>query len=62
MIQENLVGDFVECGVWRGGVMAIALELNRLGVSDRNIWLYDTFTGMTEPPIWMLNLERARVL
>ena len=50
VIQENLVGDFVECGVWRGGsVMAMAFELNRLGVSDRNLWLYDTFTGMTEP-------------
>ena len=50
IIQENLAGDFVECGVWRGGsVMAMALELNRLGVQDRNIWLYDTFTGMTEP-------------
>jgi len=50
IIQENLAGDFVECGVWRGGsVMAMALELNRLGVSDRNIWLYDTFAGMTEP-------------
>ena len=50
VIQENLAGDFVECGVWRGGsVMAMALELNRLGVSDRNLWLYDTFTGMTEP-------------
>ncbi len=50
VIQEDLVGDFVECGVWRGGsVMAMALQLNQLGVSDRNLWLYDTFTGMTEP-------------
>ena len=29
--------------------MAMALQLNQLGVSDRNLWLYDTFTGMTEP-------------
>ncbi len=50
VIQENLAGDFVECGVWRGGsVVAMALELKRLGVSDRNLWLYDTFSGMTEP-------------
>ena len=49
VIQENLVGDFVECGVWRGGsVMAMALQLNQLGVSNRNLWLYDPFTGMTE--------------
>jgi len=48
--DEQLAGDFVECGVWRGGsVMAMALQLNRLGVTDRRIWLYDTFAGMTEP-------------
>lgn len=48
--NENLPGDFAECGVWRGGsVMAMANELVRLGVTDRKIWLYDTFAGMTPP-------------
>ena len=46
----GIPGDFVECGVWRGGsVMAMALELNSLGIKDRPFWLYDTFAGMTEP-------------
>jgi len=46
----GLPGAFVECGVWRGGsVMAMAGELMRLGVTDRPIWLYDTFAGMTDP-------------
>lgn len=46
---EGIEGDFVECGVWRGGsVMAMAGELHRLG-SQRTIWLYDTFSGMTPP-------------
>ena len=50
VVDEGIGGDFVECGVWRGGsVMAIATELGRLGVSDRRIWLYDTFAGMTAP-------------
>ncbi len=50
VIAEDIPGDFVECGVWRGGsVMAMASELTRLGVTDRRIWLYDTFAGMTEP-------------
>jgi len=45
-----LAGDFVECGVWRGGsVMAMAKELDRLSVTDRQIWLYDTYAGMTAP-------------
>lgn len=48
--DTDLAGDFVECGVWRGGsVMAMAKELSNLGVTDRHIWLYDTFAGMTEP-------------
>ena len=47
---EQVAGDFVECGVWRGGsVMAMAQQLNRLSVTDRRIWLYDTFAGMTAP-------------
>ena len=50
LIDTGVEGDFVECGVWRGGsVMAMASELQSLGVNDRKIWLYDTFAGMTAP-------------
>jgi O-methyltransferase len=43
-------GAVVECGVWRGGsMMAIALTLLRIGVTDRDLYLYDTFAGMTPP-------------
>jgi hypothetical protein len=50
VVNEGIPGDFVECGVWRGGsVMAIAQQLLAMGVRDRRIWLYDTFAGMTQP-------------
>ncbi len=50
IVDEQIPGDFAECGVWRGGsVMAMALELARLDAADRRIWLYDTFSGMTQP-------------
>lgn len=50
VIDEGLPGDLAECGVWRGGsVMAMARALLDLGVTDRRIWLYDTFAGMTDP-------------
>jgi hypothetical protein len=50
VVNTNVAGDFVECGVWRGGsVMAMAKELGSLGITDRRIWLYDTFAGMTPP-------------
>jgi O-methyltransferase len=49
-VSNEIPGDFVECGVWRGGsVMAMVTELSDLGVTDRKIWLYDTFAGMTDP-------------
>jgi O-methyltransferase len=50
VVDRGILGDFVECGVWRGGsVMLIAATLLARGVRDRTIWLYDTFEGMTEP-------------
>lgn len=43
-------GAVVECGVWRGGsTLAAILALLESGRRDREIWLYDTFEGMTEP-------------
>jgi len=50
VVDAKIEGDFVECGVWRGGsVMAMASELKSMGQMDRRIWLYDTFAGMTPP-------------
>ncbi|MCH9816420.1 MAG: TylF/MycF family methyltransferase, partial [Actinomycetia bacterium] len=50
VIDQDIPGAMVECGVWRGGsVMAMALELLERGAADRELWLYDTFAGMTEP-------------
>jgi hypothetical protein len=48
--RAGVPGDIVECGVWRGGsCMLAALALLDLGTDERDIWLYDTFAGMTEP-------------
>jgi hypothetical protein len=48
--RTGLEGDFVECGVWRGGsVHAIVWALAGEGVVDRDIYLFDTFQGMTPP-------------
>ena len=46
----GIEGDFVECGVWRGGsTMMAALTTLEQGPAARHLWLYDTFEGMTEP-------------
>lgn len=50
VVEEQISGDFVEIGVWRGGVvMAICLKLKQLGVQNRHVYGYDTFEGMTAP-------------
>lgn len=43
--HQNIEGDIVECGVWRGGHIMLA----RMISPQRICWLYDTFTGMTAP-------------
>ncbi|HMI66075.1 MAG TPA: TylF/MycF/NovP-related O-methyltransferase [Cyclobacteriaceae bacterium] len=50
IIKNKISGDFVECGVWKGGnPMIIAKVLQASNISDRTIFLYDTFEGMSEP-------------
>jgi O-methyltransferase len=50
VVESRVPGDLVECGVWRGGsVMMIAYTLLASGATDRNVFLYDTFEGMSKP-------------
>jgi hypothetical protein len=50
VLDSDVPGDLVECGVWRGGsVMLLAYTLLSRGCTDRTIWLYDTFDGATPP-------------
>jgi hypothetical protein len=50
-VETNQIpGAIVECGVWKGGsMMAVAEMLSRLGMTTRELYLYDTFEGMSEP-------------
>jgi len=47
--HHRIIGDIVECGVWRGGNLVIAGLLRKRLRFDRQIWAYDTFAGMTAP-------------
>ncbi len=50
VVKNEVDGALVECGVWKGGSsMAMALTLKKLGVKDRELYLYDTFSGMSAP-------------
>jgi O-methyltransferase len=49
-IERSIPGAFVECGVYQGAsIVCIIRTLQAMGVSDREIWLYDTFEGMPKP-------------
>ncbi len=48
--EADIRGAVVECGVWRGGsMMAVARTLLNRGAATRDLFLFDTFEGMTEP-------------
>lgn len=50
IVANNIEGDIVECGVWKGGSsMMAALALQKFGKTDRKIFLYDTYEGMSPP-------------
>jgi hypothetical protein len=50
VVRAGIPGSIVECGVWRGGsMMAAALTLMHENDQSRDLFLYDTFQGMTPP-------------
>lgn len=50
VVRAEVPGALAECGVWRGGsALAVLRTLVELGVDDRDVWLYDTFTEMPSP-------------
>jgi hypothetical protein len=49
VVEKDIPGDFVECGVWLGGASIFAaLAFDFLGCKNRMVHLYDTFAGF--PP------------
>lgn len=61
VVEQKIPGDFVECGVWRGGSsMMAAHTLRELGATDRKIYLYDTFAGMSAPTEHDVNLHGSQ--
>ena len=50
ILSENIPGDFIETGVWRGGaVIFMRAILKAYGVTDRTVWVADSFEGLPPP-------------
>lgn len=49
-LAYNIPGALVECGAWRGGASFLMADLLRqAGVTDRKVWLCDSFEGIPPP-------------
>jgi len=51
--KSHIPGDIVECGVWKGGACLLAAYILHSvePLTERSIWLYDTFNGMVKPGV-----------
>jgi len=49
-VKDNVPGDFIETGVWRGGACIMMRGvLKALGDTDRTVWVADSFAGLPKP-------------
>ena len=49
VLKKKIKGDFVECGVWRGGNIILLKNILEQHKIKKNVYGFDTFQGMTEP-------------
>jgi O-methyltransferase len=47
--EKEVIGDFVECGVARGGCSALMATVARQTRPPRKMWLFDSFEGLPSP-------------
>ena len=56
ILKNNIIGDFVECGVWRGGTGIIIKKLlQKYNNNEKKIYLLDSYEGME-------NLEKSNTI
>jgi O-methyltransferase len=50
VLSEDVPGDLIEAGVWRGGVGILMRGiLEAYGIEDRRVWVADSFRGLPAP-------------
>jgi O-methyltransferase len=50
VLRNNVPGDLIETGVWRGGsTIFMRGVLKAYGVTDRRVWVADSFEGLPPP-------------
>lgn len=59
ILENNINGCFVECGVESGAQPKIMAEILLKNNQVRDIWMYDTFQGLTKPGVNDFTAETA---
>jgi len=50
VLQQGVAGDLIETGVWRGGgTIFMRAILKAYAVTDRRVWVADSFAGLPPP-------------
>jgi O-methyltransferase len=50
VLRQRVPGDLIETGVWRGGAtIFMRAALKAYGVTDRTVWVADSFEGVPPP-------------
>lgn len=50
VFQNNIDGDIIECGTWRGGLACLMMQsIINNSENYKKLWIYDTFNGMSMP-------------
>ena len=62
-LENGIPGDLMECGVCRGGVAILMRAiLHAYGISDRNVWVADSFQGVPAPKADLYPADAGHVL
>ncbi len=59
---DNIDGDLVECGVYRGGNILGMMEYCDFYNLNKTIWIYDTFCGMTQPSDLDIDVHKRKAI
>ncbi len=52
VLSENVPGDLLEAGVWRGGSCIFMRAILKLhNITDRTVWVADSFQGLPAPTL-----------
>ena len=63
IVRDNIPGDFIETGVWRGGATILMRAiLKEMDIKDRCVWVADSFEGLPKPDIANYKADKGNQL